>query len=107
MDSSLAANENGELALHAYPKDPPKDAEYGTVTLHSKAGAFPFKTNSHMARQVLDFEDLIEQIGEHVKKRKWEPIDIRIYGSGLLPAYAASIGLHADPEMCRKYGVAA
>lgn len=107
MDSSSAANDSGQHAFHAYAKEPPKDAEYGTVTLHSRAGAFPFHTNSHMARQALDFEDLIEQIGDHVKNRSWEPVNIVVYGTGLLPAYAASIGLHGDPLMNQKYGVAA
>ena len=95
--------DDGKTMLHAYPKPRPTDADEGVVTLTTKKGSFQFFTNSHMSRQALDFEDMCEQIADRVRKRHWEPIDIRVYGQGLLPAYAASIGLHADPLMNQKY----
>jgi len=104
MDSSMAINNKGEYNLHAYAKPRPEDSEEGNVTLTTRAGSWTFYTNSHMSRQALDFEDLVEQIGQHVMKRNWEPVDIRVYGDGLLPAYAASIGLHGNPLMNQKYG---
>ncbi len=103
MDSSMAANEDGTYSLHAYAKPRPADSTEGDVTLNTKAGKWTFQTNSHMSRQALDFEDLVTQIGAHVVNRNWEPVDIKVYGEGLLPAYAASIGLHANPIMNQKF----
>lgn len=103
FDSSKERDEAGVYRLHAYDKVAATDADEGTVTLNTAAGHWPFETNSHMSRQVLDFEDMCEQIGNNMKTRAWEPIDIRVYGDGLLPSYAASIGLHADPEKNKFY----
>lgn len=97
FDSSMTMI-GGKFNLHAYDKPRPKDSTEGTVTLKTKMGEYHFYTNNHMGRQAIDFEDLCEQAGEHVRKGFWEPIDIRVYGDGLLPSYAASIGLHGDPE---------
>lgn len=98
FDSSMA-KVNGEFRLHAYDKPRPEDSTEGLVTLHTKIGDYSFYTNDHMSRQVIDFEDLCEQIGAHVMAGRWEPVDIRVHGDGLLPCYAASIGLHADEKM--------
>ncbi len=68
------------------------------MTLHTKRGEYSFFTNSHMSRQALDFEDMIEKIGGLMMSGDWSPVDFRVYGDGLLPCYAASIGLHAKDE---------
>ncbi len=103
MDSSMASNDDGTHSLHAYAKPRPEDSVEGNVTLNTKAGKWTYYTNSHMSRQAIDFEDLIANIGEHVKNRVWEPVDIKVYGEGLLPAFAASIGLHGNPLMNQKF----
>lgn len=98
LDSSMA-KVNGEYKLHAYDKKRPEDAHEGLVTLKTKLKEYQFYTNSHMSRQVIDFEDMVEQIAARVRNLEWQPIDIRIHGDGFLPCYAASIGLHADSAM--------
>lgn len=103
LDSSMAVNDNGEECLHAYPKPRPKDSEEGVVTLNAHTGTYKFRTNSHMSQQVLDFEDLLEQMGDYIKTGRWEMCHLIVHGDGLLPAYAANLGLHADPEMNIKY----
>ena len=104
MDSSMVRDAPGaEPRLHVMPKDKPKDATEGTVTLNNKAGSWEFYTNNHMSKQATDFEDLISQIAERIKAKEMEPIGLRVYGEGLLPAFAASVNLHADEAMNRKY----
>lgn len=108
MDSSMVTGEDGKPRLHVMPKDKPKDASEGTVTLNNKAGSWGFYTNNHMSKQATDFEDMIMQLAERIKSKQMEPIGLRVYGEGLLPAYAASVNLHADEAMNRKYqGIAA
>lgn len=102
FDSSMA-KVNGEFKLHAYEKTRPVDSNEGLVTLHTKIGDYSFYTNDHMGRQATDFEDLIEQIYNHIVSGRWEPVDLRVHGDGLLPCYAASIGLHADEAMNREF----
>lgn len=106
VDSSMAqvGGADGEMKLHAYPKDRPTDADEGFVSLNTPGGKYEYFTNSHMSRQALDFQDLIESIGERVTKGIWEMIDVRVYGRGLLPAYAATIGLHGEHEQNVEYG---
>ena len=60
---------------------------------------YSFETNSHMARQQFDFDKLIDEIPEHVKGgRLPSDIELTVHGYGLLPFFAARIGLHAKPE---------
>ncbi len=108
MDSSMVTDEiTGKPRLHVMAKDKPKDATEGVVTLNNKAGRWDFYTNNHMAKQATDFEDLISQLAERIKAKEMEPVGLRVYGAGLLPAYAASVNLHADEAMNRKYQGAA
>ena len=102
LDSSMA-QVNGEFKLHAYAKDRPTDADEGMVTLRTPRGEYQFMTNTHMSRQVTDFQDLLDQVLERIKSKAWELIDIRVHGDGMLPTYAASIGMHADEAMNLEY----
>lgn len=104
LDSSMRADANGVYALHAYPKERPKDSEEGVITLSTRTGEYEFYTNNHMSKQMTDFEDILEQIGELVVSKTWEPVSIVVHGDGLLPTYAASVGLHANPLMNQRYG---
>ena len=98
FDSSLR-----EDKAHAYSKPKPPDAREGEVALKSKLGKEIFKTNSHMAKQCLDFEALLEKIGELIQMKAFDPINIQVYGEGLLPSLAAGYGLHADADMNLKW----
>ncbi len=98
FDSSLTNNK-----AHAYAKPKPPDAKEGQIVLQSKVGKETFMTNSHMAKQCMDFEDLLEKIGDFMKRKIFQPIDITVHGSGLLPSLAAGYGLHADDAMNLKW----
>ncbi|MDX2142998.1 MAG: 6-hydroxymethylpterin diphosphokinase MptE-like protein [Rhodospirillaceae bacterium] len=87
LDSSLRGD-----ALHAYAKPKPPDAPEGVVTLRTKAGAQSFRTNAHMARQALDFEETVERIAGMVRERVMAPISIAVHGDGLIPALAECYG---------------
>ena len=98
FDSSLRADK-----AHAYNKPKPYDAREGDVILQSIRGKETFKTNSHMAKQCLDFEHMLEKIGKMMKAKQFEAVNITVHGSGLLPSLASGYGLHADPEMNLKW----
>tara|TARA_R100001510_G_C7647038_1_gene204374 strand:+ start:1069 stop:1911 length:843 start_codon:yes stop_codon:yes gene_type:complete len=95
FDSSFAENGNA----HAYDKPPPPDASLTTKTISTRLRSVTYQTNTHMAKQADDFEELIEKIGEFIRKGWWDNIDITVYGTGLLPSLAATYGLHGDPNM--------
>ena len=98
FDSSLRKDK-----AHAYSKPKPFDAREGEIMLQSKLGTETFKTNSHMARQCIDFEHMIEKIAGFIKAKKFDPINIKVYGTGLLPSLASGYGLHADSQMNLKW----
>ena len=98
FDSSLRNDK-----AHAYNKPKPPDAREGDVALQSKLGKEMFKTNSHMAKQCMDFESLLEKIGELIQMKAFDPIKIEVHGTGLLPSLAAGYGLHAKPEINLKW----
>ena len=98
FDSSLRDNK-----AHAYAKPKPPDAKEGQIVLQSKIGKEIFLTNSHMAKQCMDFEELLEKIGDFMKRKIFNPVDITVHGSGLLPSLAAGYGLHADTTMNLKW----
>lgn len=102
LDSS-AASVNGEYKMHAYPKDKPPDADEGVVTLNTKRGSYDFYVNTHLSRQATDFVDMLDEIAELVKAGTWGMVNIVVWGKGMLPTYAASIGLHGLPEMNMEY----
>ncbi len=93
MDSSRAAGR-----LHAYAKDEASDADSGTLSLRFRGKKYVFDTNSHMARQQMDFDKFIEDMPKNfaagVLRRDFA---LTVHGAGLLPFFAAMIGLHADP----------
>jgi len=95
FDSSL--NKDGQA--HAYAKPKPPDAKEGQMALQSKIGTEVFTTNSHMAKQCTDFVEMVEKIGDFMERRIFEPVNITVHGSGLLPSLAAGYGLHADKNM--------
>ena len=99
FDSSMR---NGKL--YAYDKAHPKDAMEGPADLEINGHHQEFYTNEHMARQVENFEDMIKQIYLWNTHRAWSGLDeLIIHGDGMLPCLAAAYGLHADPEMNKKW----
>lgn len=93
MDSSRTHGK-----LHAYAKDEAKDAQSGVKTIQHNAQPYRFDTNSHMARQFDDFDKFMGDLEANFRSGKLRPgFSMKFYGSGLLPFYAAKLGLHADP----------
>jgi hypothetical protein len=92
LDSSRAGGR-----LHAYAKDEAADAESGTLSLRFRGKKYVFDTNSHMARQQMDFDKFIEDMPQNFAAgRLRRGFEITVHGEGLLPFFAAMIGLHAD-----------
>lgn len=93
LDSSRA-----DGRLHAYAKDEAADAESGTLSLRFCGKKYVFETNSHMARQQMDFDKFIEEMPQSFAagalRREFQ---LTVHGAGLLPFFAAMIGLHAEP----------
>lgn len=90
--------------LYAYNKPHPKDAEEGEAELFVNGHRQKFWSNEHMTRQVENFEDMIKQIFLWNKTGAWSGLDhLVVHGEGMLPCLAAAYGLHADPEMNRKW----
>jgi len=94
FDSSRSAGK-----LHAYHKIEAKDAQSGPVLCKSRGYERKFDTNSHMARQYFDFDRIIEELPIHTASERLRPaFTMTVYGHGLLPFYAATIGLHANED---------
>ncbi len=96
LDSSMRVGPDFSTSLHAYSKPKPTDAAEGWVSLRSTQGEHRFYTNAHMARQVLDFEDMVERIAELVRQKTMQPIRITVHGDGMLPELAKCYGWHAS-----------
>lgn len=93
LDSSRAAGR-----LHAYEKPEAPDAGSGELALKYAGKKYIFDTNAHMARQQMDFDRFVEQWPAHRAAGLLRPaFTLTVHGSGLLPFFAAMIGLHADP----------
>ncbi len=93
LDSS---REDGRL--HAYAKTEAADAESGALSLRFRGKKYVFDTNSHMARQQMDFDTFIAEMPKHFASGLLRPgFALTVHGAGLLPFFAAMIGLHADP----------
>lgn len=104
MDSSMKydrATKTGQL--HAYPKKKPDDAREGWAKLKTIHGIEEFYTNEHMARQVDDFDEALDQFAAMVRLKHIKAPHFTVWGEGLLPTYAATLGWHADPNMNSKY----
>ena len=92
LDSSRAAGR-----MHAYDKIEAADAESGTLALKCGGKKFVFDTNTHMARQQMDFDKFIEDLPRSRAAGMIRAgFELTVHGSGLLPFFAASVGLHAD-----------
>lgn len=94
MDSSRT---NGKL--HAYDKPEARDAATRTMKLQHDGKFYLFDTNSHMSQQLEDFDQFIAGLADSYKLGNVRPkFKMKFYGSGLLPFFAAKLGLHANPE---------
>ena len=94
LDSSRSAGK-----MHGYDKPEPPDAKPGTLGLKYGGQKYLFETNSHMVRQQMDFDKMIEEIPKYTASGRYRKgFSLTVHGSGLLPFFAAMIGLHAKPE---------
>lgn len=92
LDSSRADGK-----LHAYAKPEAADAGSGTLALKFRDRKYIFDTNAHMARQQMDFDKFIEDLPLHRAAGRLRPsFELAVHGRGLLPFFAAMLGLHAD-----------
>ncbi len=83
--------------LHGYEKAEAQDASQGVQKLTHRDRVYHFATNSHMARQFVDFDKFMMELDENYKTGKLRKgFNLKFYGSGLLPFYAAMLGLHAE-----------
>lgn len=88
--------------LHAFDKVEATDATSGMFRVSNRGYSAAFDTNSHMLKQFYDFDDMIADIPNKIGRGALNiEHDLVVYGSGMLPFFAATIGLHADPE-CNK-----
>jgi hypothetical protein len=93
LDSSRA-----DGRMHAYAKDEAPDAPSGTLALKYRGRKYVFDTNAHMARQQMDFDKFIEDLpANRAAGLVRGAFELTVHGRGLLPFFAAMIGLHADP----------
>jgi len=97
LDSSKSSGR-----LHGYDKPEAPDAEPGSLKLKHDGKKYEFESNSHMVRQQMDFDKLMLDLPKEKETgRLPKGFTLTVYGSGLLPMFAAKLGLHADPE-CNK-----
>ncbi|MBX7200325.1 MAG: DUF115 domain-containing protein [Rhodospirillaceae bacterium] len=83
--------------LHGYEKPEAKDAASGLQKIVHKGKKYCFDTNSHMARQFVDFDAFMGELEDHYAAGKLRRgFQMKFYGRGLLPFYAAMLGLHAE-----------
>lgn len=86
-----------EGRLHGYAKPEARDAASGLQKILHRGRKYCFDTNSHMARQFADFDAFMGDLGCHYAEgRLRRGFRMTFYGRGLLPFYAAMLGLHAD-----------
>lgn len=85
--------------LHGYAKTEAEDASRGTLKFKWAGNKYSFDTNSHMARQQMDFDKFIEDLpSRYAKNQIRKGFRMIFYGSGLTPFWAATLGYHADPK---------
>lgn len=83
--------------MHAFAKEEAPDAVSGTLALRYRGRKYIFDTNAHMARQQMDFDKFIEELPKNrAAGLLRESFELTVHGKGLLPFFAAMIGLHAD-----------
>lgn len=94
LDSSRSAGK-----MHGYEKPEAPDSKSGKLAFKHKGKKYRFDTNDHMARQQMDFDKLLNDLPALVARGEIRPqFTLTVHGSGLLPFYAATFGLHANPE---------
>ncbi len=92
FDSSRSAGK-----LHGYEKPEAKDAASGLQKIEHRGKTYSFDTNSHMARQFVDFDNFMGDLeGLYAAGRLRRGFRMTFHGRGLLPFYAAMLGLHAE-----------
>lgn len=94
MDSSRR-----EGNLHAIPKKDVIDPKNRSLGYRWNGRKWWFDTNVHMARQQMDFDKLIEDLPARWRDKQIAPdFQLIFHGSGLTPFWAATLGLHANPD---------
>lgn len=95
VDSSRAP----QGAFHGYSKPEAPDTACPDIFLKYAGMKYRFQTNTHMLRQQMDFDQFVEQLPElYERKALRKEFTITVYGSGLLPFFAARLGWHANSE---------
>lgn len=85
--------------LHGYDKPEAQDATRGTMKYEFRGKKYSFDTNSHMARQHMDFDAFVQVLpARYAAKQLRKGFRMIFYGSGLTPFWAATLGYHADPD---------
>lgn len=95
FDSSFAADD----ARNVSGKPQADGVKDVIATFRTRSGKLnKYLTNDHMAKQVLDFEDLIgKQIPDMLKAGTLKPVPrFTVHGSGYLPDYAREMEMHAE-----------
>jgi hypothetical protein len=85
--------------FHGYDKQElsVEDAFRGRLMMPFDGTNYHFDTNSHMARQVKDFDTFIQRLPlDYEKGTIRKAFRFIFYGSGILPFWAATLGFHAD-----------
>lgn len=86
-------------ATHVMPKKELVDPKTRKLAVKWGGKKWIFETNVHMARQHLDFDKFIEDVPGRIAARQLAPnFRMIFYGTGLTPFWAATIGLHVNPE---------
>lgn len=92
------SSRDGSGKLHAYDKAEASGTKSGRFTVRSRYWTASFDTNNHMLRQYYDFDQMIDEIPGKIERGALNANhNLVVYGSGMLPFYAATLGLHADP----------
>ena len=101
---SNATRGNGH-AYEKYTKEehekfkPEDDLGGELVRVRSHFGIRYFKCSKHMARQLGEFDDLLDEWDILVARGEKEQIEVKVAGEGALPYLAAvKYGIHTNPE---------
>lgn len=72
------------------------------MTIKRGDHAFRFLSNTMMRRQVEEFAQLMQSVGERMEQGKIKPTPIYVNGTGAIPWMAWRAGHHMNPEMMQK-----
>lgn len=87
VDSSFG--EEGEYS--PFPKE-----RYGDGHVQVHFDGKTFETNNDMARQANEFVEMVRLYDQSILDRIKQPFVIIVHGTGLVPAIARKLGMHAD-----------